>query len=72
MISYQYNSLLTLSVPNFRRHLSSVFFFFFVIFLANYCLESSLYVKLKDRMPNSVDPDETVHYEPSHLDLRSL
>ena len=23
-------------------------------------------------MPNSVDPDETAHYEPSHLDLRCL
>ena len=28
-----------------------------------------LYVKL-NRMSNSVDPDETAHYEPSHLDLR--
>ena len=23
-------------------------------------------------MSNSVDPDETAHYEPSHLDLRCL
>ena len=23
-------------------------------------------------MRNSVDPDETAHYEPSHLDLRCL
>ena len=23
-------------------------------------------------MTNSVDPDETAHYEPSHLDLRCL
>ena len=23
-------------------------------------------------MSNSVDPDETAHYEPSHLDLRRL
>ena len=23
-------------------------------------------------MPNSVDPDETAHYEPSHLNLRCL
>ena len=23
-------------------------------------------------MPNSVDPDETAHYEPSHLDLHCL
>ena len=23
-------------------------------------------------MLNRVDPDETAHYEPSHLDLRSL
>ena len=30
-------------------------------FLTNYRLKSSLYVKLKDRMSNSVDPDETAH-----------
>ena len=47
---------LTLSVPNFRRHLSSAFFI-----LTNYHLERRLYVKLKDRMPNSVDPDESAH-----------
>ena len=41
-------------------------------FLANFCLERSLYVKLKDRMSNSVDPDETALYEPSHLDLCCL
>ena len=29
-------------------------------------------VKLRDWMSNSVDPDETAHYEPSHLDLRWL
>ena len=23
-------------------------------------------------MSNSIDPDETAHYEPSHLDLRCL
>ena len=33
---------------------------------------SLLYVKLKDWMSNSVDPDEMAHYEPSHLDLRCL
>ena len=38
----------------------------------NYQLEISLYVKLKDWMSNSIDPDETAHYEPSHLDLRCL
>ena len=31
-----------------------------------------LYVKLKDGMSNSIDPDETGHYEPSHLDLCCL
>ena len=41
-------------------------------FLTNYRLERSLYVKLKDWMSNSVDPDETDHYEPSHLDLCCL
>ena len=44
-------------------------------FLTNYRLHgmerSYIYVKLKDRMSNSVDPDETAH-EPSHLDLCCL
>ena len=53
-------------MPNFRLHLSFFFFFFFFDKLR------SLYVKLNDRMSNSVDPDETAHYEPSHLDLRCL
>ena len=35
-------------------------------------MERSLYVKLKDWMSNSVDPDETAHNEPSHLDLCCL
>ena len=26
----------------------------------------------QNRMANSVDPDETAHYEPSHLDLHCL
>ena len=76
-----YPVLLTLSMPNLRRHLSSfyvfVFFFFlllffFSFFLTNYCLERSLYVKLKDLTSNSIDPNETAHYEPSHLDLCCL
>ena len=28
--------------------------------------------KIKTRLANSVDPDETAHYEPSHLDLHCL
>ena len=40
-----HKSCLTLSVPNFRRHLSSAFFLFILI---NYRLERRLYVKLKD------------------------
>ena len=28
--------------------------------------------KIKNIMANSVDPDETAHYEPSHLDLYYL
>ena len=55
---------LTLSVENFRRHLSSACLY--------YHLERSLYVKLKDWMSNRVDPDETAHNEPSHLDLCCL
>ena len=55
---------LSLSAPNFRRHLSSAFFI-----LTNYRLERRLYVKLIDRMSNSVDPDETAQ---SHLDLCCL
>ena len=44
-------------------------FVFCFLFLTTYRLERSLYVKLKDWMSNSIDPDETAHYEPSHLDL---
>ena len=29
-------------------------------------------MKLKDWISNSVDPDETANYEPSHLDLCCL
>ena len=32
-----------------------------VFILTNLRLERRLYVKLKDRMSNSVDPDETAH-----------
>ena len=28
--------------------------------------------KIKSRMANSVDPDETAHYEPSHQDIHCL
>ena len=65
------NASLTLSGPNFRWHLSSAFSFSF-FFLIIYSLKRSLYVKLKDWMPNSVDPGETAHHEPSHLDLCCL
>ena len=57
----------TLPVPNFR-HLSYALFFF----KQTIDWKEVLYVKLKDWMSNSVDPDETAHYEPSHLDLRYL
>ena len=30
------------------------------------------YTKIKYRIANSVDPDETARYEPSHLDLHRL
>ena len=45
---------LTFSLPNFRRHLSSVFLFIIIIIiiiiniLTNYRLEQRLYVTLKD------------------------
>ena len=47
----------TLWVPKFRWHLSSAFFI-----ISNYRLERHLYVKLKDWMSNSLDPDETAHW----------
>ena len=62
-IKGRFESRLTLSLPNFRRHLLSVFCGFFEI---NYCLERGLYVKLKDWTSNSVD------YKLSHLDLCCL
>ena len=58
------NIVLTLSL--------AIFIFILFFFLTNYRLERSLYVKSKDRLLNSVGPDETAHYEPSHLDLRCL
>ena len=65
---------LTLSLLNFRRHCIVCCFLFFFFFQTNYCLEKKkrLYIKLKDWTSNSVDPDETAHYEPSHLDLCCL
>ena len=44
------------------------FFFFFLFFcfsfyFTNYRLERRSYVKLTDRMSNSVDPDETAHLD---------
>ena len=33
---------------------------------------SRVSVKIKNRMADSVDPDEMAHYEPSHLDLHCL
>ena len=58
--------ILNSSVPNFRIHFSSVFFFFF---LTNCRLERHLYVQLKDWMSYSIDADETAYY---HLYLRCL
>ena len=57
---------LTRSVPNFRRHLLSAFFF-----LLNK-LSIGKRFTCKVEMSNSVDPDETAHYEPSHVDLCCL
>ena len=54
----------------FHRQISNYIVVCF--FWTNYKLERSSYVKLKDWMSNSVDPDETAHNEPSHLDLRCL
>ena len=36
------------------------------------CCQSSFLLKIINRLANSVDPDETAHYEPSHLDLHCL
>ena len=44
VVSLQSLTFLTLSASNFRRHLSSAFYFI----LTNYRLERRLYVKLKD------------------------
>ena len=37
-----------------------------------HCCEWGFQTKIKNRMANSVDPDETAHYKQSHLDLHSL
>ena len=51
----------TLSLPYFRLHLSSVDFFFIIFdFFNKLSLGKKFIAKLmKDRMSNSVDPDET-------------
>ena len=53
------------SINSFAAKFQTTIFF-------NLLFERSLYVKLKDWTSNSVDPDETAHYEPSHLDLCCL
>ena len=58
-----------MSFNSFDAKFQTTFVVCFLFFLTNYRFERSLYVNLKDRMSNSVDPDETAHYEPSHLDL---
>ena len=35
-------------------------------------LQIRISVKNQNRMSNSVEPDETAHYEPSHQDLHCL
>ena len=47
-------------------------FLFVCCFFNKLSIGKLLYVKLKNEMSNSVDPNETAHYEPSHLDLRCL
>ena len=46
---------LTLLAPYYRLHLSSALFFFTSV------IERSLYLKLKEGMANSIDPDEMAH-----------
>ena len=46
---------------------SSVFVFWFGPFLS-----IGFILKIINRLANSVDPDETAHNEPSHLDLYKL
>ena len=36
------------------------------------CIKEGFLSKINNRMANSVDPDETAHYEPSHLGLHCL
>ena len=83
-IIYSYDWCLTLSVPNYRQHLSSAFFFI----LTNYPLERPLYVKLKDwaQLFKANDVSDSLKFtlsdtqickyteifEPSHLDLCCL
>ena len=40
-----------------------------IIESANASLQIEMSVKNQNRMANSVDPDETSYYEPSHQDL---
>ena len=36
------------------------------------CAKFKPYWEFKDQIADSVDPDEVVHHEPPHLDLRYL
>ena len=58
LIVYDYVSFLPgLYMNSFGAKFQTTFVVFFFI-LTNYRLERRLYAKLKDRMSNSVDPDE--------------
>ena len=64
-------SIISKNINYFVAKFQMIFVICFA-FLTNYPLERSLYAKLKDKMSNSIDPDEMAHYEPSHLDLCCL
>ena len=65
------NSFVAKFQTTFHTTFVVCFFVVVVFFLTNYRFERNLYagLKLKDWMSNSVDPDETAHYETSHLYL---
>ena len=60
------SSILTLSLPNFRRHLS-------FDFVQNKLSNGKKFIREVEKMNvKQRRPDETAHYEPSHLDLCCL
>ena len=77
MVVFDIEGKVFLVLQSFHQYFSAmessvcVCFFFFVRFWTGPLLQLGIPDK-KSIKANSVDPDETAHYQPSHIDLRCL